>query len=106
MSISPVLRFLAACKSSYIARAIFIPICTAGWIMIAAELVATITSGNIPRIVSMFGFLMIGSAIVVGPNCWGLIEARDGSNAQKVLMLMQSFGFCIVLSGMFARYMA
>jgi hypothetical protein len=61
-------------------------------------------AGEIVRSLPSLGILIAHTTYAIGPQCWGIIEAPEGSNSRKALTLIVLFGFFLALSGFIARY--
>jgi hypothetical protein len=74
------------------------------WIAVAVELIERLQVGRLASTITEAGMLCWISALMVGPQCWGFIDARPGSSARKTLTLLVFFGFMLQISGLIARF--
>jgi hypothetical protein len=74
------------------------------WIAMAVELIQRIESGRLAYIVTGVGILSWISALLVGPQCWGIFGALPGSHSRNALTLMVLFGLLLQISGLIARF--
>ena len=73
------------------------------WIVMAVDLIQRFEAGNFVSAISAIGMLCCMSAVIVGPQCWGIIQAAPGSNSRKALTLIVLLGSMVLISGLFAR---
>jgi hypothetical protein len=77
---------------------------TAVWIFFAAVLISQVETGQIARGIGSVGWLMMISSYLVGPQCWKIIEAADGSNSRKALTILVLLGLMLNVSTVLAIY--
>jgi hypothetical protein len=73
-------------------------------IVLCAALINNAQAGNAAKVVSNFGVICMIAAYAVGPQCWKVIDAAEGSNSRKTLTLLVIFGFILNVSGLLAHY--
>jgi hypothetical protein len=80
------------------------------WVALLAMLIFSVDvihkwqAGEIVRSLPSLGLLIVHATYAIGPQCWGVIEAPEGSNSRKALTLLVLFGFFLGLSGLIARF--
>lgn len=74
------------------------------WVLAAAELIQRLQTGQIAPSATTAGMLLWLSALLVSPQCWGIVAAADGSASRKVVTSIVLFGVLIQLSGLVARF--
>lgn len=74
------------------------------WIAAIMVLVLSVSTlyklqaGEIMRSLQPLGGLVFFAAYAVGPQCWRIIEAAEGSDSRKALTLIALFGALVYLS--------
>ncbi len=73
-------------------------------VVVCVALIGNLQANNIARAASNFGVMCLITAYAVGPQCWEIIDADEGSNSRKTLTLIAIFGFILNISGLIAHY--
>ena len=76
------------------------------WVVMSIDLIHRFQTGTFAGGISNIGVIVIMSGLMVGPQCFGIIEAKSGSNSQKALAIITLFGFLILVTGLLVKLFA
>ena len=73
------------------------------WLIPAIDSINSVSTGNPGHLACNVAMLAIVSALMAGPQCYGIIEARAGSNSQKALAIITMFGSLLLFAGLITQ---
>ncbi|MCA2997587.1 MAG: hypothetical protein ING75_03195 [Rhodocyclaceae bacterium] len=75
------------------------------WVVCCVALLRGIVATDVFRVAMNVGYIAFLTPYMLGPQCWKVFEAKEGSTSRALLTAVALFGFLLAMSATIASFL-